>query len=440
MICMKLFVFIFTVFAFAANSTAQNALSPSSVTEFSVGSMKVLVKKRTGSPTVAVGLVTRGGARNQTEQNAGIENLTWSVATEGSRKFPRQSLRKELARTGTTLSGAAGYDLGGITMVSTTQNFERSWAIFTDAALNPTFLDADVSLIRESTLAALRNRTASPESALSLLEERVVYSGHPYAASPSGTMDTVSKFTAADLRAFHKSTMQSSRLLLVVVGNVDPEEIKKLATASFGSLPRGDYAERLVEALKFAKPTVDVSQRDLSTNYVKGVFAAPPLSSSDYYAMRVAVALLQSRVYQEVRVKRNLSYAPNAEMGNLAANTANIYVTAVDANQAIDVMLKEIADLRTNAVSDDDFVGVPGFFLTTYFIDQETNAAQAGDLARYEAFGGGWRRSFEFLDKIRGVASADIKTVANKYMKDIRFVVVGDPKAIDNTVFLQSIK
>ncbi|MBA3769795.1 MAG: insulinase family protein, partial [Blastocatellia bacterium] len=363
---MKLLVFIFSVIAFAANSIAQNALSPSSVTEFSVGSMKVLVKKRTGSPTVAVGLVTRGGARNQTEQNAGIESLTWSVATEGSRNFPRQSLREELARTGTTLSGAAGYDLGGITMVSTTQNFARSWAIFTDAALNPTFLDADVSLIRESTLAAIRNRTASPESALSLLEERVVYSGHPYAASPSGTMDTVLKFTAADLRAFHKSMMQSSRLLLVVVGNVDPEEIRKLATASFGSLPRGDYAERPVEPLKFAKSTVDVSQRALSTNYVKGIFAAPPLSSSDYYAMRVAVALLQSRVYQEVRVKRNLSYAPNAEMGNLAANTANIYVTAVDANQAIDVMLKEIADLRTNAVADDDFVGVPGFFLTTY--------------------------------------------------------------------------
>jgi len=253
-------------------------------------------------------------------------------------------------------------------------------------------------------------------------------------------MDTVSKFTATDLRSLHKLMMQSSRLLLVVVGNVDPEDIKKLATASFGSLPRGDYAERPVEALKFAKPTVDVSPRNLSTNYVKGVFGAPPLSSSDYYAMRVAVALLQSRVYQEVRVKRNLSYAPNAEMGNLAANTANIYVTAVDANQAIDVMLKEIADLRTHAVADDDFVGVPGFFLTTYFIDQETNAAQAGDLARYEAFGGGWRRSFEFLDKIRSVTSADIKTVANKYMKDIRFVVVGDPKAIDNAVFLQPIK
>jgi predicted Zn-dependent peptidase len=79
-----------------------------------------------------------------------------------------------------------------------------------------------------------------------------------------------------------------------------------------------------------------------------------------------------------------------------------------------------------------------GQFLTNYYLRQETNAAQAGELARYELIGGGWRNSFEFLNRIRSVKPEDIQTVANKYMKNIRFVVVGNPAAINKSVFLQT--
>ena len=165
------------------------------------------------------------------------------------------------------------------------------------------------------------------------------------------------------------------------------------------------------------------------------MFEAPSVGDPDYYAMRVAVALLQSRVYQEVRVKRNLSYAPNAEMGNLGANTAEIYVTAVDANQSVRLMLAEIERLKTEKVTEEDVTGVPGYFLTTYYVDQETNASQAAELARYELIGGGWSNASKFLDGIRGVKGDQIKAVANKYMRNLRFVVVGDPKAIDRQLF-----
>lgn len=437
---MKVFVVAFSVLVFVANAFSQDALSAASVTEFNLGGMKVLVKQRKGSPTVAVGLITRGGTRNQTSANAGIENMTWNVATEGSKKYPRQKLKEELARTGTVISGAAGYDLGGLSMVSTTQHFQKSWDIFSDIALNPALLEPDLKLARDGLIAGLRNRSASPESALLTLEEKVVFAGHPYSVSPSGTLETVGKFTVADLKAFHAKMMQQSRLVLVVVGDVDPAQIKKLATASFAKLPKGDYVEQPLPSVTFSKGTVDVSERTLSTNYVKGIFSAPPPSSPDYYAMRVAIAVLSSRVYDEVRVKRNLSYAPNADIGNNAANTAHIYVTSTDANQAVDVMLKEIEALRKNSLAEEDFVGISGFFLTKYYVDQESNAAQAGELARYETIGGGWKRSFEFLDGIKNVTADDVKRAANKYMRDIRFVVIGDPKAINNTVFLQSIE
>jgi predicted Zn-dependent peptidase len=189
--------------------------------------------------------------------------------------------------------------------------------------------------------------------------------------------------------------------------------------------------------LDFSKPTLEIVPRDLPTHYVKGTFNAPPPGSPDYYPMRVAISLLQARFFQEVRVKRQLSYAPSADIEDSEANTANIYVTAVDANQAISVMLQEIDLLKTRLVSNDEISRVAGYFLTTYYVGEETNAAQGGSLARYELAGGGWRKSYDFLDKIRDVKDTDIRRVAQQYMKNLRFVVIGNPAAINRNIFLQ---
>jgi predicted Zn-dependent peptidase len=66
---------------------------------------------------------------------------------------------------------------------------------------------------------------------------------------------------------------------------------------------------------------------------------------------------------------------------------------------------------------------------------QETNAAQAGELAQYELIGGGWRTSVEFIERVKAVTPADVQNVAQKYMRNLRFVVLGDPQRIDSNVF-----
>jgi predicted Zn-dependent peptidase len=134
--------------------------------------------------------------------------------------------------------------------------------------------------------------------------------------------------------------------------------------------------------------------------------------------MRVATAILQGLVFQEIRVRRQLSYAPGADLKNLAANTGNITVSSPDANQSVQVMLEQIEGLRTRTLRDDVISEVAGNFLTTYYLGQETSAAQAGELARYELIGGGWRNSFEFLNRVREVRARDVQAVANKYMGD----------------------
>ena len=68
------------------------------VTEFEAGGLKVLLKRREGSQTVVAGLFLRGGSRNVTAENAGVEALMLDVATEASANFPREPSPSHLAR------------------------------------------------------------------------------------------------------------------------------------------------------------------------------------------------------------------------------------------------------------------------------------------------------------------------------------------------------
>ncbi len=421
----------------ASQTASARALAEAArlVTEFEVNGLKVLVKRREGSQTVVAGLFIRGGASNVTAENAGVEALMLDVATEASAGFPRERMRRELSSTGTGISYGINYDFSVLSLGSTRRHFDRSWEIFADSVLHPSFAPEDFSRVQNRMLVDLSGAEDVPDAYLQVLQSRTAYKGHPYLNNPRGSLSSVGRLTIDDVKKFHQNLMQTSRLLLVVVGDIDPQQVRRKVETSLGTLPRGDYRPTPPPRLAFGSQTVEVSSRALPTNYVQGVFSAPPPSSPDIYPMRIAASILQSRVFVEVRVRRNLSYAPDAFLGSQAANLGGIYVTAVDANQAVKVMLAEIARLQNEPISVQELQGNAQQFLTKHYLGQETNAAQAGDLAQYELLGGGWRNSAEFLGRLGSVTPEDIKRVANTYMRNIRFVVLGNPQSVDVRVF-----
>ena len=438
LIALIIFAFAFPV---SANTPAfgDTAAQIAQVTELDVNGIKVLIKRRPSAPTVAVGLFIKGGSRNITDKNAGIENLMLASAVEAGKKFNQQTVRRELSSTGSGIGSAVSRDYSVISMATTRPNFDKVWSILTDVSINPTFDPADIERRRNLILTGLRESESNPEGALETALDRTIYTGHPYANDVNGTAAIIQGLTVNDLRAHHQKIMQTSRLLLILVGDLDPEDIKARVAASFGKLPRGDFKDDAYPSLDFSKPTLNtVARANLPTSYAQGVFSAPNLGSPDYYAMRVAMAILQSLVYLEVRERRQLSYAPGADLNNLQTNTGNISVSSTDVNESVKVMLEQIRRLQTMTYPDEFIDYVAGNFLTTYYLGQETSAAQVGELARYEITGGGWRNYYKFLDGIRQVKSAEVKAVSNKYMKNLRFVVVGNPAQIDKTIFTGS--
>jgi len=412
------------------------AKQASLVSEFEVNGLKVLMKRREGSLTVSAGLFVRGGAANINASNAGIESLMLSASTEATTGFPREKMRSELSRMGTVIGSSATNDYSVLSLACTRMHFDRSWQLFTDVILRPSFTKEDVSLVQDRAVVALSDDTDNPDVYLQKLQEKVAYAGHPYLNDTDGTPETIAKLTPEDLRRYHDKLMETSHLLLVIVGDLDPAEVRDLVTNSIGKLPRGTYKSEPMPQLTFDKSTVEITPRALPPNYIQGFFAAPSLTSPDIYAMRVASSLLRDRVFEEVRVKRNLSYAPDAFLRNQAANVGGLYVTAVDANQSVRIMLNEISKLQQQPVRADEIQAVVAQYLTTYYMGQETNAAQAGELAQYELIGGGWRTSTDFLEKLTAVTPTDVQRVAQKYMRNIRFVVLGNPQSVDTGVFM----
>lgn len=414
------------------NLTSQAAL----VSEFDVNGLKVILKRRPSSPTVAGGLFIRGGARNINEKNAGIERLMLASAIEAGRNTPRATVRRELSSMGSVINSAASNDYSVVSLATTRPDFEKAFALFADVVINPAFAAEDVQRNKDQILAGLRETASVPESALDALGDKVIYAGHPYANDVNGTPATIAPLTAADLKTYHTKMMETSRLLFVFVGDIDPAKLKEMVASTFGKLPRGTYKEPTYPALSFAKGSLDSIQRNLPTNYVKGTFAAPALDSPDYFAMRVAISILQTLVYQEVRGRLQLSYAPDADMGSFAANTANISVSTTDPNTATAAMLNQVRFLQERSLPEGVIDEIASFFLTRYYLGQETSVAQAGELAKYELIGGGWKNSFEFINGVKAVKPQDIRNVSNRYIKNIRFTYIGDTGGLNRSIFV----
>ena len=423
------FVFLALLLAFISLARAGN------VEEFTVNGLKVILKKNVANEVVVAQLYIRGGVLNLTPELAGIEPLLFDAAKQGTAKYPKEKINAELARLGTQIGNDVTRDYSVVQMRCVRTYFDLSWDIFSEVILNPTLDPQEIELSREQLITALRQRQDNPDSYLEWLGETQFYKGHPYALDPLGTEESVSKITIAQMRQYLKDNLLTSKLLLVVVGNVDKTELQSKVAGALGLLPIGNYKPQPPRMVKHERASVYTEAQQLPTNYIIGYFAAPGLRDKDYYAMRTAVAVLNERIFEEVRTKRNLSYAPSAELEDLFANYGKLYVTTVVPDTTIKVMLHEVRRVQNRLLQAGALGGRINLANTSYYLENETNLAQATFLARFELAGAGWKASEKFVKNRTKVTPEQITEAALRYMNNIQFVVIGDPAQIDEKLF-----
>jgi zinc protease len=411
------------------------AAAASQISEFTVAGIKVIHKPVTANDVVAVRLFIKGGAAALTPAVAGIEHVLVDAATSGTEKYSKDAFSALATSTGTEVGGAVTLDYTSLSMLGVRQHFNDAWDLFTQAALHPTFPETEVQQVKEQIVNQLKQRADDPDSYLSLVADSLLYDGHPYAVDPQGNEVSVSKLTRDDLLRWHKRRMTKENLLLVVVGNVSRAQLEPKVASAFGGLPATGGAAVPVPAIKSRASAVSIVERQLPTNYIMGVYAAPGRASPDYPAIQMATRLLGERLFEEVRTKRNLTYAVGAGLSGARQSQGNLYVTAVEPDTTMKVIFSEVRRMQRDLVDRARLQETINVFVTGYWMGQETNGGQAGSLGNWELTGGGWRNARLFVDRMKAVTAADIKRVASQYLKNARFVVIGDPKKIKQSVF-----
>ena len=399
-------------------------------TRFEVSGIPVILRRVTANNVVAANLYLLGGVRQLTPETQGLELLLLEASEWGTRKYPREQLRTRMARLGSAIGVSPGVDWTSINLRATSAGLDSTWAILADRLMAPRLDTADVSLIKEQLLTAIRQQTDSPDALLDHLADSIAFTGHPYALDPAGTETSVSRFTAADLRRYQTEQMVTSRMLLVVVGNVTRARVEALVRTTIGRLPRGSYQWTAPPAPPVLPSAYVTATRQLPTNYLQGTFHGPSATSPDYMALRLACAVLSGRLFGEVRQRRNLSYSVNAPFVERAHAVGGLYVTTTQPDEVLAIMQQQIRGLQEGIITTDGLERLVQQFIVTYFLDNETNAEQANLLARAELYQGDYRRAAQFVQELRAVTPQDIQRVARRYLTRVRWAYVGDPARV----------
>lgn len=408
------------------------ALAMASITtSFDVAGVRVILRQNNANNVVAANLYLLGGSRQVTASNAGIEPFLLEVSDRGTQRYPKNSLRRAMSRLGSEIIMAPGADWTIFGIRSSAEVFDSTWSIFADRVMRPTLAKSEINLVKAQYVSGIRQRRDDPEALAEYLADSMTFVGHPYAVSVVGNESSIKALDSASLRDYHRTHFVTSRMLLVVVGNIDRAHIERLVTQSIGQLPRGNYKWVAPSRIPELQTAIVVERRQLPTNYIVGYYSGPLASGRDYQALRVATSVLTGRMFAEIRTRQSLTYDVHAPFVDRAATAGGLFVSTVSPDTTLKLMRAAIIDLQRGMLDPAGLKQLEEQFITEYFLDNETNAAQADFLARSQLYEGDYRKADRFMDEVKGVTPEDVQRVARKYMKGFRFAYVGDPSKLN---------
>jgi zinc protease len=420
--------------AAAPTAHAQRASADTSTTVFDVGGVHVILRRNTANDVVAANLYLLGGDQQSTAQTAGTEPFLLWVSERGTRHYTRDALTSKMAALGSSIVVEPRDDWTMFGFRGTRDTFDSTWAILADRLIAPTLASADVEFIRAQVLSGVRQRNDSPDDLVQGLADSLLFAGQPYALSATGNEQSLATISAADLQKYRDTQMVTSRMLLVVVGNIERARLEKLILPTLGTLPRGSYTWTPPPDPIVRPADVIFVQRALPTNYVLGYYPGPRSTGSDYQALRIATSVLSGRLFTEIRVRRNLTYDVSAPFIERAIASGGLYVTTVYPDSVLNIMRREIARMQTTLLDPENLNVIVQQFITEYFLNNETDAEQANQIARAELYGGDYRLAGQFVDQLRAVTPEEIRDASRKYMKGMHFAYVGDSTKVSKTL------
>jgi len=402
--------------------------------------LRVIVAKSSDLPLVTADLTVRAGAWADPEGLAGAMGMTASMLTEGTKTRSAQQIASQSEALGAVLQAAGGQESSSVTLNVMPGNLPAALAIMSDVVRNPAFADEELERQRTQALDGLSVAYQSPGQLAAYAAAPVIFSGTPFGHVATGTPASLPKITSADLARLHAGNYRPDNAILVLTGDITPEQGFALAQTAFGDWksPTGSAPLSAAVTPRAAPRAVAIDLPGTGQTAVTVAKAAIGRSDPAYYPGIVANSVLgggySARLNQEIRIKRGLSYGANSRLG--AQRTTGLFRAAAQtknesAPQVLDLIMAELKRLADAPAGAEELkarksVLVGGFGRELATTDGLANII--GGLALYDL---PLSEIGAYTGKVEAVSADQVQAFARNNLDPatVSVIVAGDAKA-----------
>jgi predicted Zn-dependent peptidase len=311
---------------------------------------------------------------------AGLAKFSAKVMNEGTKELGSSAFAEALEAKAIHISANSGTETFIVELGCLSENFDEGLGYFDALLKSPNVTQESVDKAKTMTLGSLSRKENDFDYIASNELNALLFEGSVLAQPSSGTMESVKSIELKDVENFVQTNLVSSKLIVVLGGDVDLEIAKKKIAKVIDAMSKGSSNEVInVSASKEQKEKI--LKRDTEQAYV--YFGSPYNMSADdeeQYKARVAIFILGtggfgSRLMEEVRVKRGLAYSAYARVNiTKSSSSFNGYLqTKLDSlEEARTTVNSVIADFVKDGVTQDELEQTQKFLLGSEPLRVET--------------------------------------------------------------------
>jgi zinc protease len=430
----------------ATNNAVVSLPGPHNVTRETLhNGITVLVYENFAAQSVVIGGSLDTGSLLEDRTLNGVTAMTVSALMRGTETRDFDTINSALEDIGADISFSAGAHKVSFYGKSLAEDFSTLVDVFGDVTRHPTFPEGQVEKLRGEIITGLQMRQQDTRYRASRAFYETLYpASHPYHYSVRGTLDTVPRISADDLRAFHQTYFGPRGLILVVVGAVRAGDALDVVRAALGDWryaqpvpPPLPELAALQSPQRIFVPLPGKTQADM----MMGV-PGPARRAPDYQAAKLANSILgqfgmMGRIGQTVREELGLAYYAGSSLdGGLGPGPWSISagVNPANVDLALERIMDEVRRILTEPVSDEDMEDNKSYFIGHLPLQLESNEGIAGTLVNIETFNLGLDYLLNYRATISALSKEDVLAAAQHYLNpDAMVISVAGPEQTQRT-------
>lgn len=402
--------------------------------------LRVIVAHSSDLPLVTADLTIKTGAWADPPKLAGAASMTADMLTEGTATRSAQDVARQIESLGAALDSGSSLEASWLTLNAMPDKLAAAMPIMADTARNPAFKPDELERQRQLALDTLRVAYQEPGDLARFAAAPTVFGGTPFGHVTAGTPDSIARLQPPDLAALHKAWFRPDNAILVLTGDLTPEQGFALAEKAFGDWARPaaplDPAPDIKPTAERRAVAIDLpGTGQASVNVVKPAIAR---NDPDYYPAIVSNTVLgggySARLNEEIRVKRGLSYGAASALA--AERTTGLFrATAQTKNESapevLTLMTGQMQSLQTAPPSAEELTARKSALVGSYGRQLATTNGLANILGNLALYGIPLDEVGQYTTKVEAVQAAQVQAFAARILDpaSASVIVAGDAKA-----------